>query len=236
MSNPISVTIKNKINQGRVLNWLGQGQKWIDGNGTIEIDYEPWSCADRRQQLEMVAALTSDAIELTLHVTDSTGKVIDIAYDPAVCVGRRAPAPAVQKPAAPITRVEETAKVVARDQKSHIIVTGKPNEDALNMGFTAKDVIPPTAEEHKDGVGFTASTPGGDGVVTPVSDANFVKKADNAEATIAEEFDLLMSDKKYSDAMQLLKDTFGEDKITFSLRTMKQYKTYAAIVEHFKLA
>ena len=235
MSNPISVTIKNKINQGRVLNWLGQGQKWIDGNGTIEIDYEPWSCADRRQQLELVAALTSNAVELTLHVMNSAGKVIDIDYDPAVCIGRRAPVE-VKKAEAPAKVVEETAKVVTRDQKSHIIVTGKPNEDALNMGFTAKEVTPPTAEEHNDGVGFTPTTPGADGVVTPVSDANFVKTESEAESTIADEFDMLMSAKKYAEAFQLLKDTFGEDKITFSQRTMKTYKTYAAIVEHFKLA
>ena len=236
MSNPISVTIKNKINQGRVLNWLGQGQKWVDGNGTVEIDYDPWSCADRRQRLEMVSALTSNAIEMVLHVIDTTGHTIDIKYDPSISIGRKpADAPIEAKVVVP-PPTRETTQVVTRDQKSHIIVTGKPNEDALNMGFTAKDVTPPAAEEHNDGAGFTAATPGADCVVTPVSDANFVKKADEAEATIADEFDMLMSSKKYSEAMQLLKATFGEDKITFNLRTMKQYKTYAAIVEHFKLA
>lgn len=83
MNKSLYVTIKNNKTTPRRIEWLARGAKWIDANGTLDIDYEPWSCADSRQRVCMAAALASKHVTLVLHVCNAAGEMLDVPYDPS---------------------------------------------------------------------------------------------------------------------------------------------------------
>lgn len=249
MIDPISVTIKELKGQARNLIWCARGHRWIGANSTVTLDYEPWSCADRKQRETIRAELGSKRISLTMHVLSADGRIIDIDYDPSLISGAAEPAaPAVSKPMA-------VAEPVKKSEENRIIV-GKNNAEAIGLGFKAEAVVPPTQGEEKPrdaDVGFTKlAATDAKGIVVGAVEADVetaVIPADSPEVNpeaappplvgdplthVRELFDKCVENKQWDEALEVLRAAFG-DLVTFSSRTIMAMKDYDAIVSKYSL-
>ena len=232
MSNQLKVTITNNTNTTKLLSWLPKGSLCLTPKGSIIIDYEPWSTLNEYTRPAMRIALSSGAISLTMHVMDLDGTQHDIPYNPCkegagLSVGKKQAAPA------PKTIVAEPPM----DEKTHIVVTGTDN--ASELPFNLTPVIPPeAADRDTPKTGFVASNNTGEtGVVVDNSNADYLvaKKEEVVEEPKADrdyrsEFNELVSQKKWTEALELLIEQFGKDKVTFSARTIMTLKDYDEIV------
>lgn len=84
MKTPISTLIINPCNTGRRINWTGEGAVWVDANSNVEVPYDVWSKADRKQRESIIADCRSKRVELLLRVVKADGQEIFIGYDPSV--------------------------------------------------------------------------------------------------------------------------------------------------------
>lgn len=241
MSEPITVTIKDLTGTGRSLSWLAKGPQWLPANGEVTIDYEPWSCANNTQRISIVAELKWRRILLILHIKRAGGATTDIAYDPSCSSDPVAEA----TQAVSATAKAESAKTPEPADKpfdgaDHIILAGDRNMSEMSDMFTATIVKPKESVYVKEAnIGFTdvpIENPGDKAVVAETLDKVAEEEAP-IEATPDRRaiFATYVAEKRWQDALQLLIDEFGEDKVTFSTRVIMSMKDWDAIVAKYKL-
>lgn len=241
MASPISVTITNRTDSTRELEWLPKGYKRVSGRSTTTVDYEPWSCASDAQRALLVSEIKEGKVELELHIRTIEGRVLDIRYDPAA-------------------DAQETRAVRAvapgsstGDQDMHIVIAGTSNMDAIKMGVRVSRVDPPRSNPcgNPSLPGFRMAVPGAQGraVGEEPKPAIAMEKEAAAPATPKEEpakepdplasgkaeFDALVSRRRWKDAFACLRNLFG-DKVTFNYRTVISMKDFDAIVRKYSLA
>ena len=236
MGNALKVVVYNKVNTARNIKWLGKGQRWIAAKGSIEIDYEPWSCANIMQQKDLLSELKADWIELVLKVQQSDGDYIEIKYDPSGQLGDKTATDNTVKQAN-----VKSNNVLANPESTHIVVA-QGNIAAKKLGFKSEPVAPPKSFDltTKESVGFNkiAAPQAENSSTTADIRDRFTKKADGENidmAGIAKVFDSLTAEKKWAEALQFLIDVFGEDKITFTTRTIMSLKTFEAVAKKYSL-
>ena len=251
---PISVTIKNFTKSGRTLYWLGKEPKWIDSGASITIDYEPWSCVTDAQRESMLTELSRKMIAFTMHVINKDGGYVNVDYDPSVLCKK--PAITVQVPVQPA--VEKPSEFdVKYDNKTHIVVAGGEGRDqAKYLGFKSEPVTPPNRGNNVDPkTGFRTDIVDTDANSRTVVTTDVLKKSaveaeglveapvEEAEPeeqphehTVADLFNELTAEKKWNEALQVLINEFGKDKITFTTRALMSLKTWDAVVAKYKLA
>ena len=239
---PIIVTIQNKLPAPRTLAWLPRGQRWLPGNGSIQLDYEPWSAGNDAQRKSLVAELNNRWLTLSISLLRADGTYAQTDYCPA---GEKKAAPqqsAIMRQANTVAAPQ--ADALSRDGKSHVVIAGGNKNIAARMGFKADSAAPDAAKQlaMQEGVGFQAQSvtaPAGN-LTTAEIKANIEQASQAAEEAALEEevpdqgpselsveaqFDALTADHKWADALKLLVDTYGEDRITFNTRAIMSLKT-----------
>jgi hypothetical protein len=241
MNDPIRVTIKNNQDKPRIIRWTAKHPVSLPANGEVDIPYEPWSCADRNQRQSILAECSNKWVSFTLHVADKDGNFQDIEYDPSIMLH--------VDTAPPVKQAVETKPLgieVKHDDHSHIVIASG-NPEAAGYGFKADTVKPPEqvapgdhtivagsdmpkADKQEVG-GFKAEKADARGITT--TDVLNQKSADD---TVKADFAKAVEEKRWDDALQLLADKFGKDKVTFTVRVIMSMKDYDAIVAKYKLS
>lgn len=245
MSNPVYTTIKNNTPVGRTIRW-SKTPVWLPPSGTVDVPNEPWSIADRSQRTVMLASLRNGTVSLVLHLMQTDGSVVDVPYDPSA--GVAAPAATPEHITAPQPPEALTPKVVKQDESDHIVRVGSENVAAAGLGLKTEEVKPPASDHNipKGDETFASQTVAADKAVV-VKDE--LKKAAAAkeeaaaapadegkeEDPVRDEFNQMVADKRWEDALKLLVTTYGEDKVTFSVRSIMAIKDYDAVVVKYKL-
>ena len=234
LNQPVFVSIRNLSRKGRNLSWLPKAQKWVEGGETIEVPYEPWSCASDKQREEILAELESRNISLTLTVVNASGSYDSIPYDPSKLKrSKLASAPATQK--------QETVKTAPAKEKpaafsdDHVVIAGSTNVDSFGLGLKAS--IPQPKQSLR--LDKAPTNDFGFGVSSPVDAehsviAGAMPKEASEENKTEEEYNRLTAAKKWAEALALLKERFG-DKVTFGIRAVMANKEYKSIVDKFNL-
>lgn len=232
MNTPISVTIKNLRSKPQTIRWTAKDPVYLPADGSVDIPYEPWSCADPAQAQDILAATHNKSVALVLHVACQDGKVIDIDYDPSVILNIT-PKPSVK---AQVEEKKEDTEVKPEKRDAHVRIAGT-NETATGLGFKAEEVKAPETAVKKDSKktdGFDTTKPAASGIVT--TDVLEKKAEDAVEDPVKAEFAKAVDEKRWDDALQLLVGKFGADKVTFTTRVIMAMKDYDAIVAKYKLA
>ena len=238
MNTPISVTIKNLRPRPQTIHWTAKDPVYLPAGGSVDIPYEPWSCADQAQAQDILAATHNKSVAFVLHVAGPDGTVTDLDYDPSVILKapRKAAAPA---PVAEEKKDDTEIKPEKRD--AHVKIAGE-NETAKGLGFKAEAVKAPETAVKKDAKktdGFETTKPEASGVVTTdvlEKKADEKPAAEAAEDPVKAEFAKFIDEKRWDDALQLLIGQFGAEKVTFTTRVIMAMKDYDAIVAKYKLA
>lgn len=241
MSNPVYTTIKNNTPDGRTIRW-SKTPVWLPGGGSVDVPNEPWSIADRSQRTVMLASLRNGTVSLTLHLAQSDGTVVDVPYDPSAAVAAPAATPAhitAPRPPAPLT-----PEVVKQDDSDHIVRVGSDNVAAAGLNLKTEEVKPPASDHNipKGDEAFAATAVAADRGVVVKDEMKKVAEAKAAETAgpayndpVRDEFNTLVAEKKWEDALALLVKTYGEAKVTFSVRSIMAIKDYDAVVAKYKL-
>lgn len=243
---PITVKITNNMPEARTLQWLGKGQQWISANGTLIIDYEPLSCANRWQRENLLAALAACTVSLEISLLTDKG-VVTVPYNPAALRGKTT---AVSDGMAK----EGYVPMPNTDNKSHIVMAGGGAGIATRMGFRQETPAPPSVQPvaGPEGIGFNKSTVGnmpGNSLTTEAIRDTLDKQAEEQQEEVpedpsgkpldvdalAKEFDALTADRKWAEALRLLVDVYGKEKINFSTRVLMSLKTFKAVAEKYDL-
>lgn len=260
MQTPVSVTVTNLTGITKTLYWLPKGIGTLRPYGRMSLDFEPWSAASRNQRASMLAALSNKSIKLTLHVMGADGEMVNIDYDPSLTLGlRKASAPA---PAAPVKTASgnlaasamaggsNTVQIASPantelsfDGANHTVIASGAGSAATVFGFTSEAVKPPVAVQPLEApMGFTKTAVSAAGTSTGSAPE---KKAKEAEApapaetsvSVKERFNALTAEKKWDEALQLLVDTFGTERIAgITKRSLMSLKDYDAVVAKHGLA
>lgn len=250
MASALSVTITNN-SCPRALSWLVGGTRWI--NKSLDVDFEPWSCASVNERRNLQVELKTGAVKFTMHLTKPDGTVVDIDYNPAyapVIVSK----PIITKPVATTataastsatkTTVASAGNAITTDGSSHIIIAGGSSAEVAGLGAViTKPGVVTNAENPKSAPaddtynGFKVqSAPS-----APVSDIEEETKEEESAAEItengtedaavdediAEQFNALIAARKLADALKLLIKVHGADKITCTANALKSVKDYA---------
>lgn len=249
MASALSVTITNN-SCPRALSWLVGGTRWI--NKSLDVDFEPWSCASVNERRNLQVELKTGAIKFTMHLTKPDGTVVDIDYNPTyapVIVSK----PVITKPAATTatatntsatkTTVASAGSAITTDGSSHIIIAGGSSAEVAGLGAVITRPGVATATENPKSApsddtynGFKVQA----APSAPVSDIEEETKENEpvAEAAendteeepvedIAEQFNALIAARKLADALKLLIKVHGADKVTCSANALKSVKDYA---------
>lgn len=240
MADQIRVTITNLTSKNLTVRWLSRGAKCIAPKASVDVDYEPWSCLDTIRRNAMRESLRIGEVSLCMHIMSIGGVQYDVDYNPF------STGPGVLNPeAAPVALAEvkapEKAVEVKEDAKgfddgSHTITTGTAH--ASGLGFDSETVKKPVQTAHKEAnTGFNVGSAGMSGVKVANENATYLaetkiekKAAVKTEDTYRSEFNALVEQKKWNEALELLIEEFGEDKVTFSARTIMTIKDYDEIV------
>ena len=240
--NKITVLIHNNLAQARTIKWL-KTPRWIPGLGDIEVDYEPWSCADQQQKKDLQAEMASGWTSLLIRLPQKDGTVVEQEY--SVGAGYVASAP-VSRPALsaqPLYSDPQKAfagNPLMRDNQSHTVIAPASNA-ARMMGFKAENPAPPTAQNisHEPHTGFVKEAAHAQSTTDAIRARFTQPKADPAkepeEDDIAERFNALTAEKKWDEALQLLIERYGKERIAFNVRTIMAMKTFEAIAAKYGL-
>lgn len=252
LKSPVTVKITNNTGEAKTLQWLGRGQQWIAAKGSIVIDYEPFSCAERWQRENLLAALRAGNISLEISLLTDSG-VVTVPYNPAAMSG---------SPVAPQVGMQRDARA-QEVGNGHYVMAGGGANTARRMGFGASAPAPDYTQSMKaqENVGFVKSRPGmPQGAVAnfPTATTEEVKEtlskqaadpepapvADEPRASgdaaldvdsLAAEFDALAEEHRWADALRLLIDHYGKEKINFGTRALMSLKTFKAVAEKYNL-
>lgn len=239
MSEQLRVTITNLTNRSLSLKWLAKGALCVNPGESLTVDYEPWSCLDSIRRRDMQTYLDSGSISLCMHIMDTNGTQHDIAYNPfSTGSGAQVKETNRKDISHSVTVGQQRHPEIVAD-KSHIVMTGSTNAGSVS-GFTQSPVVPPEQQKREESrQGFNVERAGmAKGVVVDNSNGAYLtaneKKA--SEEPVKEKdyrtlFNTLVANKKWSEALELLIEEFGADKVTFNARTIMTIKDYDEIVE-----
>lgn len=236
--NQIKVTITNLTNKELTLRWLAKGVKCLPAGSSIVVDYEPWSCLDAGRRSDMENYLKTNSIALQLHVMSVQGVQYDIDYNPFIKGADIVCQEQTKKTTAVLADNSNNGRKLEVDEKSHIVVTGSNNAD--DLGFK-KSVVQPKGLDSRvePRLGFVEDKDlRAKGVVINNDNAQYLlnKEAKKEEEPKAEERDYkaefteLVNQKKWNEALELLIEQFGKERVTFSARTIMTIKDYDEIV------
>lgn len=240
--NKVTVLIHNNLAQARTIKWL-KTPRWIPGLGDIEVDYEPWSCADSQQKKDLQAECASGWTSLLIRLPQKGGTVIEQEYSlgagyvPSVPVSHSG---ASAKPLYPEPQKAFAGNPLMRDNQSHTVIA-PVNKAARMMGFKAENPAPPTAQNisHEPHTGFVKEAAHAQSTTDAIRARFTQPKAEPVQEPpvddIAERFNALTAEKKWDDALQLLIERYGKERITFNVRTIMAMKTFEAIAAKYGL-
>ena len=252
MNQPIIVTVKNNLSAPRNLAWLARGPKWLPGNGTVQVDYEPWSAGNDAQRKLLIAELNNKWITLSISLLRADGSYAQTDYNPAG-EKKAAPQSSLTRQALP---VQEDAGALAKDGRTHVVIAGGNKNIAARMGFKADSAAPEAVQQlaAQTGVGFQAQSAGpapAGSLTTAEIRANIEQSKEAAEteeyqpvdvmdiedsgSSLVKQFDALTAEHKWAEALKLLIDTYGEEKVTFNTRAIMALKTFAAVRQKYDL-
>lgn len=253
MSNqPIYVTIKDNCNVARSLTWLAKGAKWLAAGGAVNLDYDPWSCANETQRARIASAVGTGSVTMTINVLNDVGEYVSVPYCPGKTPKTAFVVDTEPRPAAkPETRTYASPAIKQTDTGSHTVVAGV-NKFASKYKINAVDVTPPGGTPNAYGFAKVgdAAPEGADAGLrkaadvqdkqnehapAPVPESVQEPAAQPADQSDAEQFNALIADKKWTDAYKLLKAHFGEDKITFSQRSLQYVTSWEALITKYGL-
>lgn len=254
---PIYVTIQDNCNVARSLTWLARGSKWLPAGGKVVLDYDPWSCASAAQRVSIAAAAGNGSVAMSISVLGSDGKYATVPYCPGGNVVEPLVVDVGQpEPAAPSTYRPSMRPAV--DTSTHTVVAGE-NKVAARLGLKATVVRPPEAGE-RNAYGFSVTENAAPAHADAGLDKKAVAAEQAAEraaeqsaeeaaeqateeaaedasdaaaddvAADREKYNALIADKKWADAYRLLKARFGEERITFSQRSLQYAGDWDALV------
>lgn len=241
MASALSVTITNN-SCPRALSWLVGGTRWI--NKTLDVDFEPWSCAGVYEKRNLQVELKTGSIKFTMHLTKPDGTVVDIDYNPAyapVIVSKPTITKPVQAPAASAasTKVADAGSAITTDGNSHIVIAGGSSSEVAGLGaVVTKPGVAAAVESPKSAPaddtysGFKVQP----APSAPVSDIEEETKEEepvvesgepSKEDDVATRFNALIAERKLAEALKLLIKVHGADKVTCTANTLKSVKDYA---------
>lgn len=257
-NSPIETVISNLCDVDKTIQWTGGGSVWIGKKSSVTVPYDVWTAADRKQRESLMAACQQKAVKLTLRVLQSTGEVLEIAYDPSV----------LMKPRAVVTpqpiKTAQFAQSMQEDDKMHTInaTSGAGSAAAAHYGATK------TQEDEGVGAHAEGTNLNGFQKDTDTDVAGTKQKLENAAAnnnedqenpdavngieqkqeeqdpeegmavsvdSIRQKFNELVAEKQWESALELLVEFFGKDKVTFTTRTLMSLKDFDAVATKYNL-
>ena len=242
MAAPITTTIINNTEHGRTIHWTAKAPIWLEGNGSVTIDYEPCSVANNKQLISILAECASGDISLVLNVRQQGGVYTQLQYNPADTATAQKTV-AATPPASP-ELTSTYVQQIDQDEQRHIVTTQQEGmaKVAKHMGLTTETVAPPTAISVTSGtdeqVAVEGATKEGFQTEIPKEMANTVIATDaNSPAPVSfeTEFARLVDAKDWQGALELLMQHYGEDNIKFTARTIMQLKTLNKIKDKYGL-
>lgn len=230
-ANPVNVTIRNLTRRTIRCLWLANGAKDIPAGQAVDVPYEPWSVADNGQRTMLSANLKEHKIALTLTVSTPDGNFTQVAYDPSA-----APVAAVHRPAAAPARKADKPKV---DDDNHTVIAGMSNVESLGLGGLRASVPKPKEFQQLDNspkneLGFNVNGPVDADHAKVAGGEIKTASAEDADSETRDKFNALVAGKQWTDALQVLKNKFG-DQVTFGVRVVMAMKDYDAIVSKYEL-
>ena len=247
MDAPIKTTIINNTATGRTVYWTAKGLEWLNPKAATEIDYEPCSVASKKQLTSILEECRSGAVSLILHIKQADGSYMDVPYNPAADEPAATPVQPVQTE--PKIR-EQVVDRIEKDERDHIINAKQEHSDQIaeRIGVTAEPVVPPTVEPTVEGEtlvsvegsakeGFDKSAvEAADTVIADSTDKTYYAvPQEDPKSLLEETFAELVEQKEWQKALDLLISVFGEDKITFTTRTIMSLKSLDKIKEKYNL-
>lgn len=243
MSNqPIYVTIKDNCNVARSLTWLAKGAKWLAPGGSVVLDYDPWSCASDTQRVRIASAVSSGSVAMTINVLNDVGEYVSVPYCPG-----KAPKTAFIAPTQPVQPAKPASAPKVRpvqvfeqtDTGSHTVVAGV-NKVAAKYGIKSTVVTSPAGTPNSYGFSTTddaapAEAASGFDKKAAAAAEQEEKQSEPLEQSDEGKFNELLAEKKWSEAYKLLKAHFGEDKVTFSQRSLQYIGSWEALVSKYGL-
>jgi hypothetical protein len=179
-------------------------------------------------------------------MTDATEVEVanGIARIPFVpCLKKKHVAPVVHEPKVRELEVKDAGHRFASHDDDHIIIAGNGETDKVAgfYGFKEGDAERPITEI-KDGKEieqtpveeFDAPKKQEPKTKEPVKAVETKKKEKGDEGALATKIDTLLAEKKYDEAFQQLKDFYGEDAITFSIRAVRAAKNFKSLKTRYK--
>jgi hypothetical protein len=260
-NSPIETVICNLCDVDKTIQWTGGGSIWVGKKSSVTVPYDVWTAADRKQRESLIAACQQKSVKLTLRVLQSTGEIMEIDYDPSVLMKPRAVVtPQPTKTAQFVQSMQEDDKMHTINATSstggsaaaaHYGATktkddegvGAHAEGASMEGFqqdTDTDVTStkkaleeqPNEEAPEEG---DQNDVQGEGQDEGAADDIKTDGATPDLTAVKELFEARIAAKQWDSALELLIDTFGADKVTFTTRTLMSLKDFDAVVTKYNL-
>lgn len=156
MNNPIITVIRNNTNEDRFIRWTGEGTVWVGANASVEVPYEVWSKADRKQRVSILADTQQNNVSLTLKVLTGKDEYATVVFDPSASISHTPKAP-VSTPV--ISAFAEDGK---RDEEMHTIKANSQEVKAAashyGVGVAVESVSEAVKVESTQTSGFSVVT------------------------------------------------------------------------------
>lgn len=233
----VTTTIKNTGNNARKINWTGDGAVWVDAGKSLTVPYEVWSKADRKQRAGIIADCGNGSIELTINVVNKDNESISIPFDPSTG--------ADNKPKVTVSPATKNMPIQndSAEQLNTVKASTPDSKKAAQQFGATTDNPEESFDTTPEGVskqGFSVDDSGD--IKSTKTALNEPQEASNEEQEDADTdnnakalFDAAVADKRWDDALQVLTDTFGADKVTFTTRTIMTIKDWETIREKYNL-
>lgn len=250
MNTPITTIVTNKLSNplriGTALTTF-----YIPANASTEIAGDIWSQCGGAQERTLLAMIRNGTAEFTLRIAQTEDTDILVPYTEEFLTGAKsedAAAPvstAPQKPVIPRVPVKnniiKVSDIVADNLAEELGMkkseAGKDTLDDEIRGNAMKDSKILTAtklEEQKEApveapVEAPAEAPVEDAEVPPVADDDEKAPAEVSEEDKAK-FNELCANRKWKDALELLKALLGEAEVTISSRVIQSNPSWDRII------
>lgn len=262
--NVIYTEIKNNAPIERTLRWTGEGPVCVEAGSTISVPYEVWSVADRQQREAILAETQSGDTELTICIKTCATEYTRIKFNPSIILDPL-PAVRVEAQPAVSQVSQSIVAEMQEDDKRHTIkahahdgghaaevygvkveqpddgaVAGIRTEGASTNGF----MVDTDTEVRSTRAKLAAQVPmeetaEGDKLVAFRAVETIGMTVANPEAVIeeplADRFNALTKEKKWEDALNLLIEAYGKDKVKFTARAIMSLKTFEAVAKKYGL-
>jgi len=238
---PIVTIITNNARIAKTFYWAGRSPIWLEPGGKIELPYDVWSVGTDQQHTSMRADIAEGTVSVDIKIATDfkatslnvVNGVVTVPFVPVIKSAKKIQEnPDLKKPRE--IEVKDAAHEFVEHTDDHIIMAGsvETSQVAGYYGFKDGEVERPVTEI-KNGVAveevkvqeFEAPEP---------PEENPDKTGTVDEEDVEKQFDALLAEKQYDDAFALLKNQYGEKKITFSIRAVRAAKSFASLKSRYK--